>query len=106
MFFFFFTDISRHILLVIISIRVFDEKKNYSNRYADRQRRIVIDILSIFLSKLQYFGSIFFTRKITDFVNNLLEKYLSVIPRFFFFFLYGRKMINRTTVRRDGSGSA
>lgn len=42
----------------------------------------MIDILSIFLSKSRYF----FIRKITDFVNNLLEKYLFVIPHFFFFF--------------------
>lgn len=41
----------------------------------------MIDILSIFLSK----SRCFFIRKITDFVNNLLEKYLLVIPRFFFF---------------------
>lgn len=59
----------------------------------------MIDILSIFLSKSRYF----FIRKITDFVNNLLEKYLFVIPRFFFF-LDGRRMINRTNseTRRIG----
>lgn len=89
-------------MLVIISIRVFDEKKNYSNRYADRQRRIVIDILSIFLSKLQYFRSIFFTRKVTDFVNNLLEKYLSVIPRFFFFVWKKNDKLNYSEARRIG----
>lgn len=79
MFFFFL-----QIYLVIIFIRVFDEEKNYSTGY-DRGRLWLI-VLSIFLSKSQYFWSI---RKITDFVNSLFGKIFNcykAVNAFFFFF--------------------
>lgn len=67
------------IYLVIIFIRVFDEEKNYSTGYDTTEEDCDWLFCQYFYPSRNIFDRYFFIRKITDFVNSLLEKYLTVI---------------------------